>query len=273
MTTGNEKNYTVLSTRCDETSFGYLYGISAEAVIDCQGEKKYLEASWIADTWDGIQFDIMNESIHDILIEDGDMKNIQSEKTYIDYEEALKTKYGDVFKMLTEMVSNRINENGDFDEIDEDDDLPDWYQPTEVQRPDEKRVLDSKEAIFRKRLALTTDIKIPNVNYDIEGGLKRAVKREIKKLEGLCEDEQEYKAWVKNYIESEYEKVKEMTWVTIPYLFAGIGQYSVTLPETEVEMFKCWIDANGSAFMGDPEPAEEEDIKNAIAMAAAQSLD
>lgn len=125
-----------------------------------------------------------------------------------------------------------------------------------------------EEIIFRKLLAMSTDIEIPSIYHDMEAGVIKELKRQIQKLKNQCPSIIDYEQWAKEYIETEYEKVKKEKWITVPYIFAGMGQYSKTFPEAELECFRAWINGNGSAFMGEPVPATEEEIKTAIALAA-----
>ena len=81
-------------------------------------------------------------------------------------------------------------------------------------------------------------------------------------------EEKEYQKWKKESLDEEYEKAKETEWVTVPYSLAGMGQYSETMEKSEVKSFEAWIKDNGSAVMGEPEKATEEEIKTVLAKRA-----
>lgn len=145
-----------------------------------------------------------------------------------------------------------------------------FFGEDEEEELEEENIDDSfetMEKVFKRRLALETELKHPSVYTDIDADAQKSIKKELKKLKSMY-SESLYKEWVKTYIAQEYANHKDEKWVTVAYLFAGMGQYSRTFPEAELECFKAWIDGNGSAFMGNPEPATEEEIKTAIALAA-----
>ena len=56
-------------------------------------------------------------------------------------------------------------------------------------------------------------------------------------------------------------------------MFAGIGQFTKTFPKEELQMFKCYIDGNGSAFLGSNRPATEEEIKSMLALVAGDEFE
>ena len=60
--------------------------------------------------------------------------------------------------------------------------------------------------------------------------------------------------------------------VVCDYLFDGIGQYKEIMPEEMVESFKCWIDANGSAFYGGCRDATKREIRTYVSKHIADEL-
>lgn len=138
--------------------------------------------------------------------------------------------------------------------------------------PESDDSYETMERTFKRRLALETELEHPSVYTDMDSEAQKSIERELKKLKAKYNDFL-YTEWVKTYIAQEFYNHKDENWVTVPYIFAGMGQYSKTFPENELECFRAWIDGNGSAFMGEPAPATDEEIKTAIALAADNGLE
>lgn len=153
------------------------------------------------------------------------------------------------------------DEDGEDDE-DEDDDYEDEDSDYDESIPEG---ID-KVSLYRLRLALEGEILTPNVYQDLDDGAFESLKRKLRNAAARCEDEKEYEAWKNEYVAAEYEKLKGRKFITIPYLFAGIGQYEATMPVEQKASFFCWINGNGSAFAGTERDATEEEIKNYIAL-------
>ena len=117
------------------------------------------------------------------------------------------------------------------------------------------------------RLSDEASIAVHPVEFDMDSGIEKAVRKELRALKKDM-DEKEYQAWKKQYLNTEYEKVKDQKWVTVHYLFAGIGSYNQTVPESQQECVIAFINANGSAFLGSINPATEEEVKSTLALFA-----
>ncbi len=127
-----------------------------------------------------------------------------------------------------------------------------------------------KEALFRMRLSLETDVETDSVFHDLDDNNFRAEKAHLQAVIDKCKDEMEYKTWKESFVSSEYEKIKNKKFITCSYAFAGIGQYEITIPVEVKDDFICWIDGNGSAFYGGDIEATEDEIKRYIALNASK---
>ena len=125
-----------------------------------------------------------------------------------------------------------------------------------------------KESLYRLRLALETDIKTGSVFHDMDTMAFASEKMTCKAAKERCEDEEDYQSWKKEYLATEYEKVKDQKFLVCTYIFAGIGQYEAIIPADQKTSFIGWINANGSAFLGGEREATEEEVKKYIALKA-----
>ena len=125
-----------------------------------------------------------------------------------------------------------------------------------------------RDSLYRARLSIETDIKIDSVFKDMDASAAREEKKLLKVLRDACSDEKDYKAWKKKYLDSEYEKVKDKKFLVYNYLFAGIGQYEMILPEEALAYFQSWINGSGSAFMGEGRDASKEEVRTYLALHA-----
>ena len=124
-----------------------------------------------------------------------------------------------------------------------------------------------KKSIYENRIGLEEYLNRPNEFSDSEGE-DRTLKSVLKYLVSHCEDENDYQSYKDKYIEDIFQKESKRKWITVEYMFIGVGKYQKTFPEEELDIFKSYIDGNGSAFLGSSRPATEEEIKSAIALAA-----
>lgn len=145
-------------------------------------------------------------------------------------------------------------------------------QPREV-CPQDKPLDVNIENTYRMRLALETDIATDSVYHDIDVKAFKDESKQLKKLIKVCESQKLYEDWKQAFISKEFEKVKGQKFLTCTYIFAGIGQYEDTIPETELKSFMCWINGNGSAFFGGSREATESEIKQYIALHAADQVE
>ena len=131
--------------------------------------------------------------------------------------------------------------------------------------------LENKEALYRLRLSLEADVNTDSVFHVFDESGFRSVKAKLKKIVKECESEDDYNAWKESFLNSEFEKLKEHRFLTCGYAFAGVGQYDAVFPEEQKDSFECWINGNGSAFMGECRESTEEEIKSYIALNAESS--
>lgn len=162
-----------------------------------------------------------------------------------------------------------------MDEYDDEDDDEDDYgygcdddDDIDVDIPED---LD-RETLYRMRLALETDVETESIFHDMDGEAFEAEEAKLDAVKERCEDEADFQAWKKDYIASEYEKVKGKKFLVCSYLFAGIGQYEAIIPAEEKESFICWINGSGSAFFGGEREATEDEIKKYLALQADADL-
>lgn len=123
------------------------------------------------------------------------------------------------------------------------------------------------EELFKRRLALETDVNTESVYHDMDAEAFEEEKKELEKLKKRCGSE--YEAWKDKYISEEYEKLKDKKFIVCWYLFAGAGQYEDVMPEEMYPSFMCWIQGNGAAFGDKKRDATKEDIELYIAKHAA----
>ena len=130
-----KKKYSVITMKCDESLGEIIDAILAEAVIENKGKRKYLEAIWVSEDDYGLSFEINNKSIHDNLLNNGDVDELTKLRKhghidYYCYEDAIKSDYPEVVEHLAMLISNKLEEKGRFEDYDEDE-LSDieWYKP------------------------------------------------------------------------------------------------------------------------------------------------
>ncbi len=105
-----------------------------------------------------------------------------------------------------------------------------------------------------------------SVFHDLDGQSgRRAAEKELRRLRKMCRPEAAYQAWVETFIASEYEKMAAREFLSCDYVFAGMGRYRAVMLKEQLGSFVDWINANGSAFMGQPERATQEEIRQYIA--------
>ena len=124
---------------------------------------------------------------------------------------------------------------------------------------------------FMLRLSDEASLAAHPVEFDMDEDVEKEVRKELRVLKKSM-DEKEYQAWKKQYLETEYKKERDQKWVTVHYIFAGIGSYSQTVPESQQGCVISFVNGNGSAFLGRIEPATEEEVKNTLAMFADRGL-
>ena len=106
-----------------------------------------------------------------------------------------------------------------MDEYEDEDDDEDDYgygcdddDDIDVDLPED---LD-RETLYRMRLALETDVETESVFHDMDGEAFEAEEAKLDAVKERCEDEADFQAWKKDYIASEYEKVKGKKFLVCP---------------------------------------------------------
>ena len=123
---------------------------------------------------------------------------------------------------------------------------------------------EDKDQLFRICLAYSAEHEVESIFKDMspeDVAINEYILEEVQKLI----DTDEYEAWKKNYLDSEYEKLKGRSFLAVSYMFAGIGGYDDVIPEEQFQSFMCWINGNGSAFFTGKREATEEEVREYIA--------
>ena len=256
-----------------------------EMIIDHAGKEMFVSAASIGED---VLYYVSDHSIYS-LMEDMD-ENINDEviewyecgsiNDYENEDEVAQSEYYDCFKYLTMILNDAFHAGSEYTENYGDDieSMSDLISFSEYDFcPDEDFCFDddsdctsdgnviSREDPFQQKLFLEANIKNKTVYDTVDSSIKQAMEKELAELNEFIEDFQ-YEPWKERFLEAEYEKVKNKNWLTIDYLFAGIGNFSVSIPEEKLPEFECWIRSMGSAFMSEPKAAEKEDILHAIAL-------
>ena len=123
---------------------------------------------------------------------------------------------------------------------------------------------EDKDQLFRICLTYSAEHEVESIFKDMspeDVAINEYILEEVQKLI----DTDEYEAWKKNYLDSEYEKLKGRSFLAVSYMFAGIGGYDDVIPEEQFQSFMCWINGNGSAFFTGKREATEEEVREYIA--------
>lgn len=296
------KRYFIEEAKFGESEGGISCGPVSGSLI---ATVKYTESGktqWLSMAeYDGFpNFYLADKDIHDELV-----KEDLEDENFVDYTNSLAIdefdgvqiggEYEDLFAVLSEDPENpavdlirylialiRCDEDdlegliqmakGKYaDEIDipVSDVEQEWIDDNEVDELEIELPEDmGKEELFRLRLGLETDIATESVYHDLDEDEFRAEKAKLHAVICKCRNDGEYEAWKDAFISSEYEKIKDKKFITCVYMFAGIGQYEITIPAEEKDNFIRWIDGNGSAFYGGERDATEDEIKQYIALNA-----
>ena len=147
------------------------------------------------------------------------------------------------------------------------------YEEEENEESDSASFVDqNKELMYRMRLALEADVATESIYHDLDDDAFKAEKRELRRVKANCENEAEYETWKDAFLSREYKKLEGKKFLVCTYIFAGIDQYDMVIPEEEKDAFLCWIDGNGGAFFGGDREATEEEVKNYIALHASDEI-
>ena len=120
-----------------------------------------------------------------------------------------------------------------------------------------------QETIFKTRLFLEARIECPHVYDAMDADATKLMKKDLKMAETLSGDG--YEEWKAKYINDQIIALQDQKFLTVHYMFAGMGSYDEIIPEEMLDSFKCWIDGNGSAFMSEPRESTMEEIRIYIA--------
>lgn len=228
---------------------------------------EYMQEHYI-DEFEGIEFDDDYSTTFESIAEDPENPAVP----LIRYLIALIRCEMDEVNELIERATGRYVDEIDIPVSDvEEEWIDEDYNEDEDSLPFELPEDIDLETLYRLRLSMETDIKTESVFHDMDDeGLEQEEKR-LLIIKEKCDDE-EYLSWVNAFISAEFEKIKDVKFIVCTYLFAGIGQYDIIIPEDQKESFICWINGNGSAFYGGDREATEEEIKTFIALHAADGL-
>ena len=114
-----------------------------------------------------------------------------------------------------------------------------------------------QETIFKNRLFLETCIESPHAYDTMETDASRRMKKDLRMATVLGGDG--YEEWKDKYIDEQLNELKDEKFLTVHYVFAGIGDFDEVIREEQLPSFKHWIDGNGSAFMSEPRESTVEE--------------
>ena len=286
------KRYRVLEAKCGVGEGGFACGPVAGPVVaeirlsDENSSKFYLSlvevdgiANWFRtdrSTIDELLSEDNDESVFDYLNDNnlplgeyGEVLDEKEDELYQAYRyliylvrcemdeaepfiQATAGKYLDEIEIpMSDIVEEMLEE---YDEEDEDG-LPEGIR---LNFPEDK------DQLFHICLAYSAEHEVESIFKDMspeDVAINEYILEEVQKLI----DADEYEAWKKNYLDSEYEKLKDRRFLAVSYMFAGIGGYDDVIPEEQFDSFICWINGNGSAFFTGKREATEEEVREYIA--------
>ena len=286
------KRYRVLEAKCGVGEGGFACGPVAGPVVaeirlsDENSSKFYLSLVEV----DGIAnwFRTDRSTIDELLSEDND----ESVFDYLNDNNLPLGEYGEVldekedelyqaYRYLIYLVRCEMDEAEPFiqatagkylDEIEipmsdiEEEMLEEYDEEDEDGLPEGIRLNfpEDKDQLFHICLAYSAEHEVESIFKDMspeDVAINEYILEEVQKLI----DADEYEAWKKNYLDSEYEKLKDRRFLAVSYMFAGIGGYDDVIPEEQFDSFICWINGNGSAFFTGKREATEEEVREYIA--------
>ena len=130
-----------------------------------------------------------------------------------------------------------------------------------------------EESLYRLLLTLQTDSTSVSVFHDIDPEGFAEEKDQLAVVLERCQDQAGFEAWKNAYISEEYEKSKNQEFITCKYVFVNMGQYETTIPASGKETFLEWINGSGAGFFESDREATEAEIKQYIALHAADRLE
>ncbi|MBR3262073.1 MAG: hypothetical protein IKF93_03040 [Lachnospiraceae bacterium] len=130
-----------------------------------------------------------------------------------------------------------------------------------------------EESLYRLLLTLQTDSESVSVFHDIDPEGFAEEKDQLAVVLERCKDQAGFEAWKNAFISEEYEKSKNQKFITCKYVFVNMGQYETTIPTSGKETFLEWINGSGAGFFESDREATEAEIKQYIALHAADHLE
>ncbi|MBR6357468.1 MAG: hypothetical protein IKR99_04825, partial [Lachnospiraceae bacterium] len=130
-----------------------------------------------------------------------------------------------------------------------------------------------EESLYRLLLTLQTDSESVSVFHDIDPEGFAEEKDQLAVVLERCKDQAGFEAWKNAFISEEYEKSKNQKFITCKYVFVNMGQYETTIPASGKETFLEWINGSGAGFFESDREATEAEIKQYIALHAADHLE
>lgn len=264
-----------------------------ELTIDSNGKTIYVTGS---DIWDDAVYFVAEHSMLDKVLnnEDTPFCDMADEpgvlfygetgpiSDFEDEEEMAESEYYGCIKYLrtiiretdsTELVEVTKDYGKDIDGMDlpslasyyEDED-EDWnadeFEENETVDPLLGVDISDKYALFRRRLTAESFKAQPDAMDDMFG--KPDWDGDIVKINAAGINEEEYQTWKKHFLDTKYNKEKGKNFKTCSYFFVGVGHYTTTVPENQVDYVKNQVNSNGGGFFGSVEDAAEDEVKIAI---------
>ncbi len=130
-----------------------------------------------------------------------------------------------------------------------------------------------EESLYCLLLTLQTDSESVSVFHEIDPEGFAEEKEQLLAVLERCKDKVAFEAWKKAYIAEEYEKSRNQKFITCKYVFVNMGQFETTIPASGKETFLEWINGSGAGFFEGNREATEAEIKQYIALHAADHLE
>lgn len=269
------KKYFIEEVKCGVAEGGMACGpVSGPVVTSLKFTVDDL-TKWITNSEvEGIpNFFLTEADIYDRLIEDDfddELSNLLDESAISNFDGIELGEYDDIEDSITNNEDNPAAILIDYivkvtrcsmEELDEYINAGTKKYVEEIEMPDFEG-LDFKsmdiETAYKYRLYLESNLRQPFVYTDMDGHETAVMQKDLKKSLKYTEN---YDSWRDEYIKGQLEANKGVKFITVPYMFAGVGSYDETMKEEELESFKCFIDGNGSAFMSEPREATQKEIE------------
>ena len=253
---------TILGIQADNTAGEYLAEIKIRQWGEGGEDMQILYLTTLSAPAESIHFfgassQSRRNEIRSARNADQDIPKALFTETYESMDAAATSAYGDFYAIADRMVQDmkQMYEVEDTSEEEAALNMEDYEIPTD------------KEEMFRRRLALETDITVDSIFHDNDPDGFEYEKNYVRALTISTESEGEYVTWKKNYIESHFQATKERGIVVCSYIFSGHGIYGMILPQEELHPFQGWLQMSGAMDAG-LRDATDEEIRTYIAMQA-----